>query len=349
MIKKVIIATHSFSPGTSQAFRNFCINKKIDTLFIEHALFGNIFSWFFDSIDTLYKVIKEHKKYDLYLGSNRLNTLMGIILKKINLVEKVVYFSPDWSKNRFNNKLLNSLFSYLDFFCVKNSDCVWNSSTVMKIDPMMEERLKLGYPKEWLKKQIQVSDGTDNYEIPSFDMINRFEMGFVGHLKKGMGMELVIDALPNILKKIPEIKLVIIGSGPLEKLLKKKSKNLPVEFIGFLGDLEQVYQRLSKCAIALAPYENSKENISQFSDPGKVKNYLSIGLPMIITNVPKISSEIEKSKCGIVINYKKEEFVDAVIRLLKDDKIMKKYKKNTIRLAKKYRWERIFNRALKYL
>ncbi|MBI3366554.1 glycosyltransferase family 4 protein [Candidatus Roizmanbacteria bacterium] len=347
MKKRVAIVTHSFSPGTSQALCDYCLRKKYDALFIEHSLFGNIFNWIFGAFDTLWKVLKQGKRYDLYVGSNRLNAIVGILLKKMGVVKKAVYFSPDWSKNRFNNKFLNFIFQKLDYLCIKYADIVWNSSHVIKLDPMMEERLKLSYPRSWLKKQIQVPDGTDYFPIPSFNKINRYEIGFVGHLKKEMGVQLVIDTLPSILKKLPKVRLLIIGSGPLGNELRKKARGLPVEFTGFIGNIQEVYKRLSRCAIAIAPYEESKQNISQYSDPGKTKNYFSVGLPIIITKVPKIAYEIDQKKCGIAIYYDKKEFTNAVLRLLKKDDILKMYRKNVLKLRRKYNWNSIFDRALR--
>lgn len=346
MEKKIVIATHSFSPGTSQAFRDYCVRKKFDVLFIEHSLFGNIFSWLFGAFDTLWQIIKQRKKYDLYVGSNRLNAILGVMLKKMGIVKKTVYFSPDWSDNRFENSLLNFLFQKLDFYCVKYSSIVWNSSHVMKIDPMMKKRDELGYSKKWLNKQIQIPDGTDFFPIPPFNKINRYEIGFVGHLKKEMGVQLAIESVSDIIKEFPEVKLLIIGSGPLENELKKQAEGLNIEFTGFMGNIHKVYERLSHCAISIALYEETKDNISQFSDPGKTKNYFSVGLPIIITKVPRIAYEIDKEKCGIAINYNKEQFIKAVLTLLKDDKILMQYRKNVLKLRKKYSWDSIFDRAL---
>ncbi len=348
MIKKVVIATHSFSPGTSQAFRDYCIKKRFDVLFIEHPLFGNIFSWLFGAFDTLLQVIRKRTKCDLYVGSNRLNTIVGIILKNFGIAIKVVYFSPDWSKNRFKNNLLNFIFQKLDYFCVKYADVVWNSSTIMPIDPMMKEREKLGYPQEWRKKQIQISDGCDLLLIPPFDLINRYQIGYVGHLIKHCGVQLAIDAFPSIAKEFPQAKLLIIGSGPMEDELRRKAQGMNIEFTGFMGDIKQVYERLLTCAFAIAPYEESKETISQFTDPGKVKNYFSVGLPVVITKVPQIAYEVDEEKCGIAIRYDINEFIDSISILFGNKNKLKEYRKNVLKLRKKYSWDSIFDRALCY-
>jgi glycosyltransferase involved in cell wall biosynthesis len=100
------------------------------------------------------------------------------------------------------------------------------------------------------------------------------------------------------------------------------------------------------CAFAIAPYEQTKETISQFTDPGKVKNYFSIGLPVIITKVPQIAYEVDKEKCGIAIRYDIQEFTKAVLTLLRDNLKLKQYRKNVLKLRKKYSWDTIFTNAL---
>jgi len=115
-----------------------------------------------------------------------------------------------------------------------------------------------------------------------------------------------------------------------------------------MGNIKQVYKRLSMCAFAIAPYEESRETISQFTDPGKVKNYFSIGLPVIITKVPQIAYEVDKEKCGIAIRYDAKEFIDATLSLLRNENKLKECRKNVLKLRKKYSWDNIFDRALCY-
>jgi len=347
-INSVIIATHVFSPGTSQALRDYLLREGKDVLFIGHPLFGNVFTWTLGALDTIWQVIKTRKRFDLYVGSNNLNAFTGIVLRRIGLLKKVIFFTPDYSHQRFKNKLLNNFYHWLDYYCLKNADLVWNSSAVMPVDPIMRERERRGVPPKYRSKQIQVSDGTDPAERLSFDKINRYEVGFVGHLKKGMGVELLIDVFPEITKQIPEAKLLIIGSGPIEEKLRIQAQGLNnIEFTGFMGELSQVYKRLSKCAIGVAPYEEG--TTSQYSDPGKVKVYLSVGLPMVITKVPQVAFEIDREKCGIAINYGRNELIEAVVRLLKDETLLREYRNNAVRLAEKYSWDKIFERALSKL
>ena len=118
MFKKVVIATHVFTPGTSQAFKDYCKKKKFETLFIGHSIFGNVLTWGFGILDTFWKVVKTGQKYDLYVGFDNLNAFVGIWLRKLGKVSKVIFMTPDYSHTRFENHILNSIYHFLDYFCL---------------------------------------------------------------------------------------------------------------------------------------------------------------------------------------------------------------------------------------
>lgn len=346
-MRKIIIATHVFSPGGAQALRDYCVRRKYNMIFIGHPLFGNLFTWSFSFIDTIWQIIKTFDRYDNFVGFNSLNSLAGIILKKLGYVKKVVFVTVDYVPQRFQNKLLNYIYHKLDYFCVRNADLIWNSSSGVE-DLIMKLREKNGYLVCYRKKQIPVPDGCDNLPLVSFDKLHLNEVGFVGHLKEEIGLQLAIEAWPKIQTVIPNAKLIIIGSGPYEDTLKRMAKGLNIKFLGFIGDIKKVYKVLSYCAIAIAPYKQTLDNYQQFGDVGKVKNYLSLGLPTVIVKVPKIAIELDKSKCGIAIDYNKEEFIRAVLKLLLHRKLLKKYRENSHTLAQKYSWDSVYDRALNY-
>jgi glycosyltransferase involved in cell wall biosynthesis len=74
----------------------------------------------------------------------------------------------------------------------------------------------------------------------------------------------------------------------------------------------------------------------RYSDPGKIKAYLAAGLPVVITNVPKIAEVIERAKCGIAIPDEKEALVNAVSGLLANEEMLKQYRKNAINFIGNY-------------
>ncbi len=373
--KKVAIVSHVYAPSTAHELEEYLREKAAKIIFIGHPftfVCKDSRSWFRLTNAQGY-LYKEHKgyeikkpnflvymkdvfytliwilktgKYDLYVGVNNLNAFTGLILKKLGRVKKVVFYTIDYIPQRTKNKLLNNLYHGLDSFCVTHCDKTWNLSPVM-----VTEREKKGIHIRFRNRQITVPIGTNsNTKIHPIKDIDRYSIAFVSHLKPGTGIELLFDALNQIIKTIQEVKLVIIGRGPLKTDLEKQAIKLKldryIEFTGFIPENSVLEERLAKCAVGVAPYFPSPDCLTQYTDPGKPKTYLSAGLPVIITRVSQIANELEKERAGLVIKYDKNELAQAIISLFTDDRLFLEYRQNAIRFASKYSWDNVFHKAL---
>lgn len=319
---------------------NLIVQKKYRTFPLPE-----VFLYMRDVFLTMFIVLQKGS-FDIFVGADNLNVFAGLLLKRLLKVKNVVFYTIDYVPQRFPNKTLNSLYHSLEKLAVYKSTAVWNLSPVMT-----EERNKNGYEKKFNKKQLTVSIGT--MPVKKIMKLTTKEkiVVYMGHLRKGQGVDFLLDAFADVVKKNSYAKLLIIGGGALEESLKRKVKKLgitkKVQFTGFVKDFSKVQSLLAKAAVAAAPYEDTKESFTRYTDPGKVKDYLAIGLPVIITKVPQVAYEIEKRKAGIAINYDKKELVDAISKLLLDNKALNMYRKNAYDMAKDYTWEKIFTKALK--
>src|SRR3972149_10541945 len=155
---------------------------------------------------------------------------------------------------------------------------------------MAKEREKKGIPND--DKQIVVPIGVNFIRIRRLPIseINRKHVVYMGHLGKGKGLELIIQTLPKIVKKIPDIKLLIIGTGQLENDLRNMVKELGVsknvEFKGFVKDHRDVENMLVKCAVGLAVYEPDPDSFTRYADPSKPKQYMAFCVPRIFIPLP---------------------------------------------------------------
>jgi PEP-CTERM/exosortase A-associated glycosyltransferase len=58
---------------------------------------------------------------------------------------------------------------------------------------------------------------------------NKTVLGFIGSFYAYEGLPLLLEALPTILLNKPEIRLLLVGGGPQEALIKQKTKELGLE------------------------------------------------------------------------------------------------------------------------
>lgn len=379
MNNKYILATHVWNDGPSQALQKYLIKKERDFLWIGHPLFsskkisGSGFSFFVRGQDVNKKYFSSWKlwgpvKYILeillnfifvfklkssrsyiYIGYNNLNTFSGIILKKIGKVKKVIYYVIDYTPKRFNNNLLNYVFHKIDQFCIKYADETWslNEKAMNKARKKFYnfDAYKKGYS---IQKEVPMGFWKDRIKLKNFSEINKKQIVFIGHLIEKQGVQFVIKSLPEVIKTIPEVKFIVIGSGNYLEILKKLVKDLNleknVEFKGYIKELEEIEAILCDSALAVAIYKegNPETNFTYYTDQGKIKNYLGCGLPILLSNVPPIAIEIEKNKCGFIIDNNSSNISSKIIEILNDESKLKIYRDNVVKYRDRFDWDKIF-------
>lgn len=63
-------------------------------------------------------------------------------------------------------------------------------------------------------------------------------LGFIKHFKPRYGTEVFLDAIPTVLAAIPEARVILAGSGPVEAALRKQAAMLGIEeSLEFLGSV----------------------------------------------------------------------------------------------------------------
>lgn len=140
-----------------------------------------------------------------------------------------------------------------------------------------------------------------------------------------------VDIVKKLSKIRKDLKVLVIGSGPLEEILIKglKKTNAEIHFKGFVDqeDLPKIY---SNSKILVMP---TKEDCW-----GVVANEaLASGCPVITTPYAGIANElIIHSKTGYVIDLKLEKWIIKIDLLLKNKKLYTTISNNGIELVKKY-------------
>lgn len=128
---------------------------------------------------------------------------------------------------------------------------------------------------------------------------------YLGRLSYEKGLLTLIKAFT----RMKDIRLIIAGSGPLEKLLKKETKNYGadnIEFIGFKAGHE-LNTIVSQASFNIVPSEWWENN------PMSIIESYSSGVPVIGANVGGIPEIIEDGITGFLFDMKS---VDHLIRVI---------------------------------
>ena len=377
--KKVVIATHVYTTGPAQDLKDYLVNNRCGkVLFIGHPLFYDpklqgsgyelyiqgdkkrethgrikkipeVLAYVKDIILNVAYVMRTGDKWDLYVGSDNLNALSGLVLKLLGRVTKTVYYVIDYNPKRFQNKMLNTIYHKIDQVCVTYCDETWNLSPRMEVGRKEYFKFSGGH-----QKVVPVGVWLDRIHIPRFEEINKHTLVFMGHITEKQGVQHILDAVPSIIEKIPDFNLLVIGGGNFLDSLKSQADKLGVTkhvtFTGHVKDHTDIEVMVSKSAVAVALYDehDAKGNISftYFSDPAKLKTYLACGLPVLVTDVPYNAEDIQAKGCGKIITSDVTSTASAVSELMTNESKLQEYRKNALDYAKRYNWSTIFADAL---
>lgn len=297
---------------------------------------------FFEIIAYSFWLKQKFKKIDIYFTVNAFTAFIGKILKSAGIVDKTIFWVWDYYPPIHENKLVMLMrYVYWQF------DKISSHSDVVAFvnNRLLKLRKEIGIYEESAQFPI-VPIGTDNLTPVKKKPLKPLVFGFIGVLKKTQGVEIIFKNSDKLLKEFGNINYEIIGSGPDESLFKKMAKKskISARFYGFL-DGESFNEVLGKTLIGIATYTPEPGNVSQYGDPGKIKRYLSLGIPVITTDLVEISEEINRSKAGVVIAYNNEQdLIEGVKKILNN---YSTYSRNAYNLSRKYYYKKIYPEMFK--
>lgn len=163
----------------------------------------------------------------------------------------------------------------------------------------------------------------------------------IGRLVFEKGIQHLLYAMPKILSKYNDCKLLIVGKGPMENELRAISKNLGIEnkvyFTGYVNgnDVQRMY-KISNIAVFPSTYEP----------------FGIVALEGMLSNTPVVTSdiggldEIVSHKVNGLKSYSgnSNSIADSVLELLYNEELTKSVTKNALKDVKqKYNWDVIAN------
>ncbi|MEA2069931.1 MAG: glycosyltransferase family 4 protein, partial [Asgard group archaeon] len=170
-------------------------------------------------------------------------------------------------------------------------------------------------------------------------------IGFMGEVAPWQGVETYIDAANIVIKNKPDTKFLIIGGlssnktrrEHLTKLQKKiestKLKNQMI--ITGQQDHSLMPAFLNLCNVFIAPFSEGGKRWSYGFSPLKIYEYLSMGKPVIATDISWIK-EIMSKDCGYIIPPKNPTLLaEKIVELLNNSQKRKIFGKNARNFAKK--------------
>ena len=228
-----------------------------------------------------------------YIWLDPLNSLSWVIAKKLWYIKKNIFYTPDYSPQKFKNKILNKIYHWIDNYCVKNADEIWNVSS--KITEIRNKQLK-DWSKNYFLPNVPWKINTKENKKDKLSLITSWTLNI--HLE----YKNLITSILIIAKKKPDIKLYIAWEWPLrweiEKYIKDKKAEKYVILLGFL-DIQSYLQKVSECWIGLAMY-NWKWWFNYYWDSTKCREFMYFWLPILTTSFHSTADEILSNQAWII-------------------------------------------------
>lgn len=140
---------------------------------------------------------------------------------------------------------------------------------------------------------------------------------FVGVLYEFCGLDGFIGEFPQILKRIPETKLLIVGDGALRQKLESIVAQLGLQEKVIMTGL-QTYQTLPQymnvATVCINPFLTTSETLDFF--PAKIIQYIACGKATVATPLRGITALLPDESKGVVYAKNAEEMATKVTWLL---------------------------------
>jgi len=170
---------------------------------------------------------------------------------------------------------------------------------------------------------------------------------FSGAMYHHRGLDILLKAAPKIIKKVPDVKFILLGDGPdkekLQKIVQKEKLEANIEFKGWI-DRDQIPGYLASSLVGIGPLKLT--NVTKGALPIKVLEYMASSLPIIAKKGTLQNDVLLDGKNGFFVN-DAVDLSDKIIFLLKNQNLTKKLGSESLKMAQKFSWKNVINSMLK--
>ena len=187
------------------------------------------------------------------------------------------------------------------------------------------------------------------HEVAPFKMYERKDLKengnlilFFGRIWGYKGLEYLVKAEPMITKEVPDAKIVIAGTG--EEF--QKYENMMTNRGNFIVHncripYKEGAELFQRCSLVALPYIEASQS-------GVIPTAYGFKKPVVVTNVGSIPEIVDDEITGFIVPPKNPEaLAEAIVKLLKDDKLRKQMGENAYKKLKTdLSWDKIAEKTI---
>lgn len=231
----------------------------------------------------------------------------------------------------------------LERFCVQQADKV-----ITVVNEAKQHYINdCGISQEKVTVVMNTEDLDYFYSLPIDEEIIKkyqpyFTISYIGGFGRHRGIQTAISAMPEILSKIPQAKLLLVGSGgnetELRELAKTEKVEQAVEFTCW-QPFDLVPSYIAASEVCLIPHIASGHTNTTI--PHKIFQCMAIGKPLVVSSAKPLERIVKETGGGLVFpSGDAEAFAKAVIRIHRDNGLAIKLGEAGKKATKqRYNWE----------
>lgn len=165
---------------------------------------------------------------------------------------------------------------------------------------------------------------------------------FFGRIYEYKGLEYLIKAEPIITKEVPDAKIIIAGTG--EDF--KKYEDMMINRDNFIVHNYRIPYKegaelLQRCSLVVLPYIDASQS-------GVIPTAYGFKKPVVVTDVGAIPEIVDDGVTGFIVPPRNSEaLAEAIINLLKDEKLRKQMGENAYKKLKTdLSWDKIADKTI---
>ena len=197
---------------------------------------------------------------------------------------------------------------------------------------------------EYGVKSEKISIIPNGVDLSLFDITTEKDpkkIVFAGAIYYHRGLDILLEAIPFVIKKIPDAKFVLLGSGAemdkLKKIVLENKLENSVEFKGWIKR-EQIPKNISDASIGIGPLRLT--DVTSRALPIKVLEYMAVSLPIIAQKGTLPEDILENEKNGYFIE-NANDLAEKITLLLNQPKKVENMGIQSSKMVQKFSWDNV--------
>lgn len=279
-----------------------------------------------NDIKTLIQLIRiiSHEKPDIVHCHSWKAGVLGRIAAFLCGVKEIYFTVHGWSLLSYSNSAVKAVFILIEKLLALMTTkliCVCEEDRKLGIDLKIAEEEKFNTVYNGISdiRNLGISDIREKYSIPD----NAILIGSVARLAQQKRCLETVHIMSGLMKERKDIYFIYVGDGPLYGQMDGLVKELGLSdrFI-LAGNQNNVpeYLKAIDVFLLLSNYEGL---------PVSILEAMSIGLPIIASNVGGVCELVEDGRNGFLVSNDEVGIIEKISTLLNNDKMRINYGKNS--------------------